>query len=52
MGESSWVGLRKAVGDCSEMEGRKAGEAAEDVGVVGELAVGMFGGEESDGNGG
>lgn len=52
MGEGSRVVDGKAVGDGSELEGRKAREAAEDVGVEGELAVGVFGGEERDTNGG
>lgn len=34
------------------MEGGKKGEAGEDVGVEGELAVGVFGSEEGDTNGG
>lgn len=42
----------KAVGDGSEAEGGKAGEAEEDIGVVSELAVGVRRVEESDGDAG
>ncbi|KAA0051524.1 hypothetical protein E5676_scaffold610G00450 [Cucumis melo var. makuwa] len=51
-GEGARVGYRKAIGDGSELEGGKKGEAVEDVGVEGELAVGVFGSEECDTNGG
>lgn len=52
LGEGARVGVGEAVGDGLELEGRKAREAKEDVGVEGELAVGVFGGEECDWNGG
>lgn len=50
--EGPRVVRRKAVGDGAEAEGGEAREAGEDVGVVGELVVGVRSVEESDADAG
>lgn len=50
--EGAEVGRRKAVGDGGEAESGEAGEVGVDIGVVGEVAVGVVGVEESDADAG